>query len=86
MLVRAQGDPRSILGSVQSITRNPKNEYVTEEIHLFSDVQDQASSDERSVLYVLGILSVSSLLLSSVGVWYTARQFVRQVGESFRSG
>ncbi len=78
MLVRAQGDPRSILGSVQSITRNPKNEYVTEEIHLFSDVQDQASSDERSVLYVLGILSISSLLLSSVGVWYTARQFVRQ--------
>lgn len=78
MYIRAEQNPRTIAKSVEAIVLDPKNEYVAEEVEFFSDAQLRAFSDERSALYVLAILAASALLLSSVGIWYTTRQFVRQ--------
>lgn len=67
-----------MLNTLQSLTRDPSNEYVAEEINLFSDAQKRAFSTERSALYVLAALALSALLLSATGIWYTTRQYVRQ--------
>lgn len=78
LYVRAESDPRSLLSTLETITRDPSNEYVAQEVNFYSDAQKQTFSNERSSLYVLATLALSALLLSSAGVWYTTRQFVRQ--------
>ncbi len=76
--VSSQADPRSILRSLENITRDPSNEFVAQEVQFFTDAQKRVFSNERSALIVLGILASTALLLSSVGIWYTTRQLVRQ--------
>ncbi len=76
--LRAEGDPRSLLSSLETITRDPSNEFVALEVQFFTDAQKRSLSNERSALYVLSTLAFSALLLSATGIWYTTRQFVRQ--------
>ncbi|EDY83584.1 efflux ABC transporter, permease protein [Verrucomicrobiia bacterium DG1235] len=76
--LRSTSDPRSILNTIETITRDPSNEFVAREVLFFTDAQKRSLRNERSALVVLGTLAVSALLLSSVGIWYTTRQFVRQ--------
>ncbi|MBK1878016.1 FtsX-like permease family protein [Pelagicoccus mobilis] len=81
--VRSEGHPRSILKTLESVLRDPANEFVAQEIRYFSDAQKESLSNERSALIVLGILAMTALLLSSVGIWYTTRQLVRQSQREF---
>lgn len=76
--VRAEASPRSITSSLETILRDPTNDFVARDIRFLSDAQRDALRNERSALIVLGTLALCALILSSAGIWYTTRQFVRQ--------
>lgn len=76
--LRAEGHPHSLLTSLQGFARDPSNNFLTRDIHFLADAQERAFSNESSARIVLGALAISALILSSVGIWYTTRQYVRQ--------
>ncbi len=76
--VRTEGNPQAIADSLEAIIRDPAADFVAREIRYLADAQRQALRNEKSALIVLGALAICALSLSSVGVWYTTRQFVRQ--------
>ncbi len=78
MYVRSEAHPSSISHSLETILRDPSNDFVARDIRFLSDAQRDALRNERSALIVLGTLAICALFLSSAGIWYTTRQFVRQ--------
>ncbi|MBD5778345.1 ABC transporter permease [Pelagicoccus sp. NFK12] len=76
--IRSEGDPRSISDALDAIARDPSNEFVAQDVQYFSDAIERSLRTERSAFIVLATLAVCALLLSSTGIWYTTRQYVRQ--------
>ncbi|MDQ8200551.1 ABC transporter permease [Pelagicoccus enzymogenes] len=77
MYIRSEGPPSTIRDSLEKLVHDPKNEYVAQEIRDFSYARQSSLSNERGAFYVLAVLAICGLALSSAGIWYTTRQFVR---------
>jgi len=75
--VRAAGDPRTTVVTLDRLLRDPNNRFVAGPVGLFEQAQARAFLDVISTLRVIGVLAGAALLLSACGTWFMTRQFVR---------
>ena len=75
--IRSKGSTESISGGISNLIRNPSNEFVADELIPFKSYQKTVFSDTQSALYLISILSIVALMLSTFGTYYITKNFVR---------
>jgi ABC-type antimicrobial peptide transport system permease subunit len=76
LVVRTDGDPRSLVSAVRGVVRNADPRLPLSEVRTMREIVDTAIGGQRFAMQTLGVFGLVALVLSAIGIFGIVSQVV----------